>query len=408
MNAMKLIGPFCQILTMDALPAKGPLSDADLQIVENGGVLVNNETIEAVGNFQELEQRAGSVERIEGNFVLLPGFIDAHTHICWAGTRAEDYALRLSGLSYVEIGKRGGGIWSTVTKTRAASHEQLAAITARRATQLLSEGITALEVKSGYGLNPLAEIKILESIQEAQKFTNAELIATCLAAHIKPPDFEGNARQYLEYMVESLFPVIRERKLSNRIDIYIDEGAFGFEESRQYLKAAQSRGFHITVHADQFTPGGVQLAVELGALSADHLESVTDEEIHMLAKSSVIPVALPGASLGLGMPFTPARKLLNAGASLAIASDWNPGTAPMGNLLLQASVLGAYEKLSMAETLSAITNRASLALGLTDRGILKNGMIADFIGFPTNDYREIIYCQGSLKPRMIWKNGEIV
>lgn len=408
MNAMKLIGPFRQILTMDALPVKGPLSDASLQIVEDGGVLVNNEIIEAVGNFLELEPRAQSVERIEGDFVLLPGFIDAHTHTCWAGTRAEDYALRLSGVSYVEIGKRGGGIWSTVTKTRAASNEKLASITARRATQLLSEGVTTLEVKSGYGLNPLAEIKILESIQEAQKFTNAGLIATCLAAHVKPPDFEGNARQYLEYMVESLLPVISERKLSNRIDIYIDEGAFGIEEGRQYLKAAQSRGFKITVHANQFTPGGVQLAVELGALSADHMESVTDEEINLLAKSSVIAVALPGASLGLGMSFTPARKLLNAGASLAIASDWNPGTAPMGNLLLQASVLGAYEKLSMAETLSAITNRAALALGLTDRGILKNGMIADFIGFPTSDYREIIYCQGSLKPRMIWKNGEIV
>lgn len=406
MNTLKLIGPFRQILTMDAMPWNGPLSDANLQIVEEGGILVNDQMIKAVGTFHELEKTAASVERMDGDYVLIPGMVDMHTHICWAGNRSSDYAMRLSGKSYNEIGEKGGGIWSTVTKTRAASHEQLSLLTSNRASQMLSEGITTIEVKSGYGLNPESEIKILEAIQEAQKICKAHLIPTCLAAHIKPHDFEGNSKQYLEYVIDSLLPVIKNRHLSNRVDIYVDHGAFDVDESRFYLTSAQSKGFQLVVHANQFSPGGVHVAVEMNALSADHLEFITEEEIQLLAHSHVMPVALPGASMGLGMSFAPARKLLDAGASLAIASDWNPGTAPMGNLLMQASVMGAYEKLSMAETLAAITCRASRALGLSDRGQLRSGMQADFIAFPATDFREIIYYQGALKAGIIWKNGE--
>jgi imidazolonepropionase len=406
MNKLKLIGPFTQVITMDNLPIKGPLSDDQLEIVENAGILVNGEVVESVGGFRELHSLTSVVEPVEGDFTVMPGLIDTHTHICWAGSRAGDYAMRLSGKNYLEIGQKAGGIWSTVIKTREASLEELTLLTARRAEILLKQGTTTIEAKSGYGLDADAELKILTAIHKANETTGADLVSTCLAAHIKPKDFTGSAREYLEYILQKLLPMVKSGRLSNRVDIYVDEGAFNRQDARYYLTAAQHLGFDLVVHADQFSEGGARLAIEVGALSADHLESITDEDIRFLAGSDVIPVALPGASLGLGAGFTPARELLDAGASLAIASDWNPGSAPMGNLLMQAAILGIYQKLTMAETLAAITCRASAALRLNDRGMLKPGMLADFIAFPCADYREILYNQGGMMPGAVWKRGK--
>jgi imidazolonepropionase len=197
------------------------------------------------------------------------------------------------------------------------------------------------------------------------------------------------------------------KKLAQRVDIYIDQGAFSIDAARNYLLKAKELGFGIAIHGDQFTSGTASLALEVEALSMDHLEAADDNEITALAKGNTIPVALPCASLGLGEPFAPARKLLDAGTSLVIASDWNPGSAPMGNLLLGAAVLGAAQKLSMAETWAAVTCRAAKALNKTDRGILKNGNLADIIAFKTNNYKEILYHQGQLRPEKVWKNGVI-
>ena len=205
-----------------------------------------------------------------------------------------------------------------------------------------------------------------------------------------------------------LLPVVKKIALANRIDIYIDAGAFSVDESRKFLVKAKSLGFDLIIHGEQFTKGGVALAREMGVLSVDHLEIVEDKEIELLAASGVIPIVLPGASLGLGCRFAPARKLLDSGCSLAIGSDWNPGSAPMGDLLVQTAILGIFEKMTIAESLAGITFRAAYALGLKDRGVLKNRFIADLIGFPTSDYREILYLQGCLKPSKVWKRGEIV
>ena len=196
--------------------------------------------------------------------------------------------------------------------------------------------------------------------------------------------------------------------MSNRIDIFVEESAFSVEEGDFFLQKAKEMGFSVLVHADQFHPGGSQLAVKHGAVSADHLEASTDKEIALLANSDTIAMALPGASIGLGVEFTPCRKLLDAGAALAIASDWNPGSAPMGDLLTQAAILGAYEKLSFAETIAGVTFRAAAALALSDRGTLETGKLADLIAFPTNDYREILYHQGKMRPAKIWKKGEFI
>lgn len=411
-DQVKIIGPFAQVVPLCGMPIKGSIPDENLEIVANGGVAVQDGRILAVGDFESLIKAYPSslVEEIlaDEKSTLIPGFVDAHTHICFAGNRARDYALRVAGKSYLEIAKAGGGIWDSVTRTREASQQELTDLTVWRANRLLRQGVTTIEVKSGYALTPQQELKMLRAISDAGQTTQAELIPTCLAAHMKPRDFEGTQEEYLDQVLRELLPLIRMEGLSKRVDIFVEESAFDVPSSRKFLQKAKAIGFELTVHADQFSTGGSALAVELGALSADHLEASTEEEIRLLAQSDTVAVALPGASLGLGMGFTPARQLLDAGACLAIASDWNPGSAPMGDLLTQAAILGAYEKLSLSETLAGLTFRAAKALGLTDRGRIDQGQLADLQAYPTTDYRDIFYNQGTLKPSIVWKKGNRV
>jgi imidazolonepropionase len=396
----KLTGPFTQILPLTGLPLKGPLKDSQLQVIKNAWVLSNNDRIITIGTLERLrkDHPSAQITEIIGDRVLLPGFIDCHTHICFAGNRANDYALRSSGKSYTDIAKAGGGIWDTVTATRAASEATLVELLVKRADRHLSEGISIIEVKSGYGLSVEQELKQLRAIKEASYKTKATLVPTCLAAHMLPKDFEGTRSEYLDDVLKNLLPIVKKENLATRVDIFVEDGAFKPETAMNFLQKAKEMGFAVTVHADQFTTGGSELAAEVGAVSADHLEATKDRDIKLLAKSETVAVALPGASLGLGMQYAPARKLLNAGACLAIASDWNPGSAPMGDLLMQAAVLGAAEKLSAAEVFAGLTFRAAQALRLTNRGTLATGTPADFHMYPTNDYREILYNQGRLRP----------
>ncbi|MEO1254539.1 MAG: imidazolonepropionase [Bacteroidota bacterium] len=403
----RLIGPFKQAITMQNTPEKGALSEDQLDLVHDAGVLVEDERVLQVGSFDELKNESDAIEEIESDQVLLPGLIDCHTHMVWHGTRSRDYAMRMSGNSYEAILKQGGGIFDSVEKTRAASHASLKNHLIKRANRHLRDGITTVEVKSGYGLDVANELKILEVIKEAKSQMRIDIVPTCLAAHVCPKDFTDK-REFLKYIENELLPQVLVKGLSNRVDIFVEPTAFPVEIANDYLKAAKSLGFELTVHADQFHTGGSQIAVELKALSADHLEASTDKEIELLAKSETVAVALPGASIGLAMKFTPARKLLDAGACLAISTDWNPGSAPMGDLLVQSSILGVYEKLSSAEVFSGITFRAAKALGLKDRGRISAGMKADFVSFPFHDYQEILYNQGRVKPDMIWKNGKKV
>ena len=407
MDKPLLIGPFSQLLPMTHLPVKGSLKDVDLPIIENGGILVSEGKIKAIGVYKDLKSPAVDVHHIEGQYVCLPGFVDSHTHICFGGSRARDYALRNAGASYLEIAKAGGGIWDTVTQTRKASQEELEVGIIDRSKIHLQNGTTTIEVKSGYGLSVDEELKMLRAIKNANTKTSADLVSTCLAAHMKPKDWKGEVA-YLDEIIAKLFPVIKAENLTQRVDAFIEESAFTPEEIEPYFKKAQEMGFDITVHADQFTTSGSEVAIKFGAISADHLEASTEREVELLAKSNVIATALPGASLGLGCAYTPARKILDAGGALAIASDHNPGSAPMGDLLTQASILGTFEKLSNAEVLAGITFRAAAALNLSDRGTLESGNLADFVIFPTDNYQEITYHQGQLKPVAVWKNGKQV
>ena len=405
---MKLIGPFKQIVTLANLPLRGKLSDNQLEIIENGGILVNNGLIEEVGNFEKLKSNFtnAKLETLNSELVALPAFIDCHTHICFGGNRANDFAMRNAGKTYLEIAENGGGIWSSVQHTRNASEEELLKTTLERIDFLILLGITTIEIKSGYGLDLENELKILRVIKKAQELTKATLVPTCLSAHLKPKDFGGTNEEYLNYILNEILPKVKEENLAKRVDIFIEKSAFQPEESKEFLLKAKDLGFEITVHADQFTPGSSRIAVEVGAKSADHLEATIDEDLEFLAQSETVAVALPGASLGLGEKFTPARKILDQNGILAIASDWNPGSAPMGNLITQASILATFEKLSTAEVLAGITFRSAFALNLTDRGVLAEGKKADFVTFKTDNFQNILYQQGSLKADSVYINGE--
>ena len=409
---MKLIGPFKQIVTLNNLPLRGKISDEQLEIIENGGILINSENkIEEIGNYEVIANKtkqslSNSPTLQFSNSVVLPAFIDCHTHICFVGNRANDFAMRNAGKTYLEIAEKGGGIWSSVQHTRNASESELLEKLLERINRLISLGITTIEIKSGYGLNVESELKMLRVMKKAQEKTEATLVPTCLSAHLKPKDFEGTSSAYLQYILDEILPKVKEENLARRVDIFIEKSAFQPEESRKFLEKAKDLGFEITVHADQFTAGSSRIAVEVGAVSADHLEATIDEDIEFLANSETVAVALPGASLGLGEPFTPARKILDHNGILAIASDWNPGSAPMGNLITQASILATFQKLTTAEVLAGITFRAAKALNFTDRGILKKGMKADFVVFETDNFQNILYNQGSLVASEVYIDGE--
>jgi imidazolonepropionase len=407
---LTLIGPFSQLLTMEHLPLKGSLRDEHLVVLEDAGVLVRGAEIIKCGGFGALKKEPASAGAtlipLPPGCVGMPGFVDAHTHSCFAGTRARDYALRNSGSNYLEIAAAGGGIWDSVQQTRKAPAELLETLLLERVRRFLRAGVTTLEVKSGYGLSVSEELKMLRAIRRASEKTPVDLVPTCLAAHMLPRDFDGGAAHYLETIRTELLPILLKEGLCSRLDAFVEQSAFSPGEILPYLKAAKELGFDLTLHADQFSTGGSAVAIACGALSADHLEASGPEEIRALAGSEVVATALPGASLGLGCGFTPARALLDAGACLAIASDYNPGSAPMGDLLAQASILGAFEKLSNAEVLAGITFRAAVALGLKDRGRVQAGQKADLAIFRTGHYNEILYQQGQLRPFEVVKNGK--
>ena len=387
------------------LPERGAISDNSLEIIDDGGVVIEDGKIIEVGDFLSLSKNDLDVREITYPCVLLPGFIDSHTHVCHYGNRSDEYAKRNSGISYQQILEEGGGIHNTMNSTSNSTDEQLTDDTLNRLKRHFQEGVLTCEVKSGYAPNLEDEVRMLRIINEIDSSNDIDLIPTCLAAHVTPKIYESS-KKYLDSIVNELLPIIKEENLSNRVDIFIEEKAFSITEASNFLEKIKS-DFYITAHANQFTSGGLKVGVDNGAVSVDHLEVITDQEIDYLSKSDTTGVVLPGCSVGLGIPFAPARKLLDNNCKVSIASDWNPGSAPMGDLLMQASLLGSTEKLSNAEVLAGITCRAANALSLEDRGSLVNGKIADMIGFKTNDFRDILYNQGKLKPSFICKRGKI-
>jgi imidazolonepropionase len=402
----QIIGPFSQILTFEQTALKGPLQVPDMGILENAGVRVDSGVIVEVGPFEALVKNNVSLQvmEISGSHVLMPGLVDCHTHMVWAGSRAADFERRNSGLSYQEILASGGGILDTVKWVGQATKGSLKEDLHERILRHQYDGVTTQEIKSGYGLDAENELKMLEVIHEVDREVKVDLIPTFLGAHVCPRDYERS--DFLDYLLAEVAP--KAKLLANRADAFIEAEAFPVQIVQPYLTALKNLGFNLTLHADQFSSGGAALAIQMGAKSADHLEVTTSEDIALFGNSDTVAVVLPGASLGLGMAFAPTRALLDAGACLAIASDWNPGSAPSGDLLAQCGILAAHQKLTAAETFSGVTFRAARALGFTDRGRLAPQHLFDAIAFPTYDYREILYQQGTLKPDILWKKGELL
>jgi imidazolonepropionase len=311
------------------------------------------------------------------NQLVFPSFIECHTHSVFAGSRAVEFEMRNQGLSYLEIAERGGGILSTVKATRAASAKVLQSLAQARVNNFMAQGVSTLEIKSGYGLDLKSEVKILQVIKNLR---GPRIISTFLGAHAKPPEFETH-ELYTDYLVKIVLPTIKKKKLSDRVDIFVENKFFEKKESLVYLQSAKELGFDVTIHANQLSfSEGADLALQLGAQSADHVIHLTDEQIKNFANSKTVAVLLPAADLYMKCAYPPARKLIDAGATVALATDFNPGTCPTQDLPLVGLLARLEMKMSLAEVFKAYTSGAAQALGVEHQeGRLQVDQLANFI-----------------------------
>src|SRR5579884_3764832 len=326
-------------------------------IVEDGALILRGDGIEWLGRTTDLPPVPADAEILDiPGKVVLAGLVDSHTHLIFAGSREDEFEQRLQGVSYQEISARGGGIASTVRQVRRASREELKALARPRLERLLRFGVTTLEVKSGYGLTLADEIKCLEAIADLNEEGPCELVPTFLGAHAVPPEYHADRAGYLRLLCEDMLPEVARSRLAEFCDVFCETGVFSLEESQRILTQARSLGLRLKVHADELTPlGGAELAARLGATSADHLLCISDAGIDALAASNTVATLLPGTAFFLGMPYAPARRLIEAGVPVALASDCNPGTCPTENLPLVGTLACTQMKLLPAEAVTALT-----------------------------------------------------
>jgi imidazolonepropionase len=422
------LGPFGEIEAssdVSIAPSRPRRGEAmnELGLIEDGAVAVSRGLITLVGTTEEVLAQTEADEMIDAsNRVVMPGFVDPHTHLVFAGSREDEFESRLRGATYMEIMAAGGGIMSTVRATRAATLPQLIAQSRERLDRMLAHGTTTAEVKSGYGLNVDDELKMLEAIRQLDATHPIELVPTFLGAHAVPAEFKGQADEYVEVVINEMLP-LAERELREHAsdasapsipffcDVFCEEGAFSVSQSRRILERARELGFGLKVHADEFKPlGGTRLAVELGAVSADHLVCTTVEEIEALAGSDTIAVSLPGTPFGLGhQKYTPARQIVEAGGALALATDLNPGTCYCESMQFIIALACRYMRLTPAEAIAATTLNAAHALSLGDRvGSLETGKKADILVLDTPNYRHLGYHFGVNLVERVIKSGQLM
>lgn len=410
-----LIHNISQLLTL----AGGPQRGADLGnlgIIANGAVLIDGAAIAAVGPADDLLQRYPHEERLDADgMAVLPGFVDPHTHLVWAGDRAAEFEMRLQGKTYMEIMAAGGGIASTVKATREASPGELYRQTKDRAESLFRHGTTTAEAKSGYGLEIGSELAQLEVLLKLDDEGPLELAPTFLGAHAVPPEYKGRTDEYTDLVAEKMLPELKDWWSGNAgsrplpfVDVFCEDGAFNLEQTRRILAAAKALGFPLKLHVDEFANlGGASLAAELGAVSADHLVKTSAEDIRALAASDTASVSLPCTPFGLAQPdYTPAREIVAAGGLLAIASDLNPGTAWCESMQFVIALACRYLKLTPAQVVSAATINAAAAIGRADRiGSIEPGKQADLLILSVPDYRHLAYRFGGNLVKTVIKKG---
>jgi imidazolonepropionase len=380
-------------------PLRGRDAMRSVDVVEDAFVLCEKGRISAVGRMRDLEPLDADVEELDGSgCAAIPGLVDCHTHAVFAGSRAQEFELRSGGASYEELHAAGGGILSTVEATRAAGEDGLRSALALHRGWMLASGTTTFEAKSGYGLDHDTELAMLRVVREAGG------IPTWLGAHAVPPEFP-DADAYLGFALAEVLP--EAAALAEAADVFLERGAFDAEQARRYLEACRDAGLRLRLHADQFTEaGGVPLAVELGAVSVDHLEAAGDKGARQLAASDVAAVLLPVAALVLGRPMPPARALIDDGAIVALATDFNPGSAFCESLPLVCALACTQMQMSPAEALAACTVNAAHVLGRADRvGRLASGYDADIVLLDASDWRHLAYHVGGSHVAQVIQGG---
>jgi imidazolonepropionase len=388
----------------------------ELAIIEDGALLVRGDSIGAVGRSPEVEPLASSnAHRIDARGrVVLPGFVDAHTHPVFAGSREDEYEMRSAGLTYEEIASRGGGIRSTVRKTRAASEDELFELALPRTSRLLDHGTTTIEAKSGYGLTLADELKLLRVIRRLNQETPLDLVPTFLGAHEIPDEYRGSGgsrEDYVQLVTGEMLPRVAAEGLAEYADVFCEANVFTVDESRRVLERAGELGLGIRIHADQLSlSGGALLAAELGAATADHLEWIGGQEMEALVRAGVTAVLLPGAVFNLGLTrYPPARAMIEAGLAIALATDFNPGSSPTPSMQMILSLACAQMRMTPAEAITASTINPAYSLNRGMQvGSIETGKQADIVLFDCPDYRQIPYFFGVNHATLVIKRGRVV
>jgi imidazolonepropionase len=401
------------LLVKNAAQLVSAQKSAHCKLARNEGhaIHLQNNRIGWLGPSAKLPPLPPDTEYIDAaGKVVTPGLVDSHTHLIFSGSREDEFEQRLEGCAYQEIAAQGGGINATVRRVRQSSKEELKALARPRLERLLRFGVTTVEVKSGYGLSLADEIKCLEAIAELDAEGPWELVPTFLGAHAVPPEFRDDRAGYNDLLVNEMLPEVARRKLAEFCDVFCETGVFSLTESERILGKARDMGMKLKLHADELTPlGGAELAARLGAVSADHLLCISDAGIDALAASGTVATLLPGTAFFLGASYAPARKLIERGVSVALASDCNPGTCPTENLPLIGAMACTQMKMLPAEALTALTRNAAAALDRADRiGTLEVGKQADLVIWDVPDYRQLFYHFGVNHAWRVIKRGRVV
>ena len=412
-----LITGASQLLTLGGRGPRRGDSLSNIGLVKDGALLVCDGLIAGVGTRAEVEAlpEARAAERIDlGGRVALPGFVDSHTHLIHAASRAEEYELKIAGASYEEIARKGGGILNSVKKLRAATSEALKKRALAALKQFAAHGTTTLEAKSGYGLDVASELKILRLQKELAADQPLEIVSTFLGAHVVPEEYKGKgggAERYIKLIEENLLPEIGEKRLGEFCDVFCDRGAFSVEQSKRVLQAGRQWGLAPRLHAEQLSrTGAARLAILMRAASCDHLEKVNKSDIQALGKSETVATLLPGCDFHLGLKqYAPARALIEAGAIVSLATDYNPGTSPTLSMPMILSLACTQLRMTPAEAIAATTINAAYSLRREKTiGSLEVGKQADLAVFAVADYREIPYYFGVSRCWMTVKRGRVI
>jgi imidazolonepropionase len=404
----------CSQLVTLAGPAR-PRTGAEMRelgIIPDGAIIIREGRIRHIGTQAEIKplvtQGTGFVD--VGGRLVLPGFVDAHTHPVFAGNRADEFELRAGGATYQQIAASGGGIRSTVRLTRAATEDELVEAGKRYAEWFLRGGTTTVEAKSGYGLTTEDELKMLRAIRRLNDEMPLQYVPTFLGAHVVPDEFKGRRSEYVDLIVGEMLPRVADEKLAEFCDVFCEEGAFSPEESWKILSVAKQLGMKLRVHADQLSmSGGAALAAAIGAVTADHLEQTAESELSYLKSQNVQPVLLPCSVMMIGSrQYANARAMIDAGLAVVIATDFNPGSSPVASMLLALTLASTQMKMTPAEAITAATINAAYSVGRGDQiGSLEAGKQADFVIYDCEDWRELAYFAGLEHMQAVYINGEL-